>query len=54
VVVSDSGQLVALVGVQDLIVVTTGDAVLVCPKERAQEVREIVAELERRKLDRYL
>ncbi|HEY3359861.1 MAG TPA: sugar phosphate nucleotidyltransferase [Polyangia bacterium] len=54
VVVSESGQLVALVGVEGFIVVTTPDAVLVCPKDRAQEVREIVAELERRGLARYL
>jgi mannose-1-phosphate guanylyltransferase len=44
---SDSGQtgLIAVLGVRDLVVVRTGDAVLVMPKERAQEVRKIVAEL---------
>ncbi len=40
-------RLVAAVGVKDLIVVATRDAVLVLPKGRAQEVRKIVAELER-------
>lgn len=44
---SDSGDpgLIAVLGVKDLVVVRTGDAVLVMPKERAQEVRKIVAEL---------
>jgi mannose-1-phosphate guanylyltransferase len=41
---SDSG-LIAVLGVRDLVVVRTGDAVLVMPKERAQDVRRIVAEL---------
>jgi mannose-1-phosphate guanylyltransferase len=41
---SDAG-LIAVLGVRDLVVVRTGDAVLVVPKERSQEVRKIVAEL---------
>jgi mannose-1-phosphate guanylyltransferase/mannose-6-phosphate isomerase len=41
---SDAGTIVAL-GVQDLVVVRTGDAVLVCPKSRSQEVKRIVSEL---------
>jgi mannose-1-phosphate guanylyltransferase len=52
VIVGDA--LVALVGVDDLVVVTTGDAVLVMPKERAQDVRAVVQELERRKMEPYL
>jgi mannose-1-phosphate guanylyltransferase len=36
---------IAVVGVSGLVVVKTGDAVLVVPKERSQEVRKIVAEL---------
>jgi mannose-1-phosphate guanylyltransferase len=54
VVLSESGQLVALVGMEGFIVVTTPDAVLVCPKDRAQQVRDVVAELEKRGLQRYL
>jgi mannose-1-phosphate guanylyltransferase len=44
---ADSGDsgLIAVLGVKDLVVVRTGDTVLVMPKERAQEVRRIVAEL---------
>lgn len=47
-------RLVALVGVKDLIVVNTPDALLVCPKERAQDVKKVVEELERRGLTEYL
>jgi mannose-1-phosphate guanylyltransferase len=42
--VSDSGT-IAVLGVQGLVVVRTGDAVLVVPKERSQEVKKLVQEL---------
>jgi mannose-1-phosphate guanylyltransferase/mannose-6-phosphate isomerase len=38
--------LLAAVGVEDLTVVATADAVLVCPRERSQEVRDLVGQLE--------
>ncbi|HET6349437.1 MAG TPA: mannose-1-phosphate guanylyltransferase [Candidatus Krumholzibacteria bacterium] len=41
-------RLVGLVGVDDLVVVDAGDAILVCRRDRAQDVRKIVAELKRR------
>ncbi len=44
---SDSGRLVACVGIDDLVVVDTDDAVLVVPRSRAQDVRAIVAALEK-------
>jgi mannose-1-phosphate guanylyltransferase len=39
---------VGIVGVEDLVVVVTDDAVLVVPKDRSGDVREVVAELKRR------
>lgn len=39
---SQDGRLIAALGVQDLVIVSTDDAVLVLPKERAQDVRAIV------------
>ncbi len=45
---------VAVVGVEGLVVVRTGDSVLVLPKERSQEVRKIVDELKRRGRDELL
>jgi mannose-1-phosphate guanylyltransferase len=44
VLVSD-GPLVAVVGVRDLVVVATRDAVLVVPKDQAQRVKELVERL---------
>jgi mannose-1-phosphate guanylyltransferase len=46
------GKLVALIGVEDLVIVDSGDALLVVPRERAQDVREIVAALRERGDDR--
>ena len=48
-VVSSDGRLVAMVGVDDLIVVDSPDAILVCPKSRAQDVRKIVDALKKRR-----
>jgi mannose-1-phosphate guanylyltransferase len=42
VIVPNSGRLVAALGVRDLIIVDTPDAVLVCPRDRAQEVKSLV------------
>jgi mannose-1-phosphate guanylyltransferase len=41
-------RVIALVGVSDLAVIETDDALLVMPLERAQDVRKVVEELERR------
>ena len=40
-----AGKVVALVGVDDLVVVDTDDALLVMPRARAQDVREVVERL---------
>lgn len=39
-------KFVALVGVDDLIVVESGDALLICRKDRAQEIKKVIAALE--------
>ncbi len=40
-------KLVAAIGVEDLVIVATDDVVLVVPKERAQDVKKIVGEMEK-------
>jgi len=45
VIVPSSGRLVAALGVRDLIIVDTPDAVMICPRDRAQEVKSLVDEL---------
>lgn len=47
-------KFVAAIGVHDLVVVETSDALLICPRDRAQDVAKIVKSLEQRKLRRLL
>jgi len=44
-VVHSDSQLITAVGVKDLVIVSTSDAVMVIPRARSQEVRELVAKL---------
>jgi mannose-1-phosphate guanylyltransferase len=39
------GKFVAAIGVEDLIVVESGDALLICQKSRSQDVRALVENL---------
>jgi mannose-1-phosphate guanylyltransferase/mannose-6-phosphate isomerase len=43
--IKGEGRLVAAVGVNDLVIVDTGDAVLVADRDRAQDVKEVVNQL---------
>jgi mannose-1-phosphate guanylyltransferase len=47
-------RLIAAIGLDGFIVVDTDDALLICPKEREQEVREVVKRLENGKQDAWL
>ncbi len=51
--VLSGGRLIAVVGLSDVVIVETPDAILVCPRDRAQDVRNIVAELKARGLEAY-
>jgi len=47
-------KLVALVGVKNLVIVDTGDALLICKKNRSEEVKDVVETLKKRGLEKYL
>jgi mannose-1-phosphate guanylyltransferase/mannose-6-phosphate isomerase len=47
-------RLVALIGMEDTIVVETEDAILVCKRDSAQDVKRVVQELERTERGTYL
>lgn len=47
-------KLLVLQGLDDFIVVDTSDALLVCKKEKEQDIKEYVAEIKRNKGDRFL
>ena len=53
-IVRSGKRLVALLGVHDLVVVDTDDALLVCPKKHTESIRKIVDALKNRKLLKYL
>jgi len=48
-IVYGDNRLVATIGLTDMVVVDTADATLVCPKDRAQEVKQIVEQLRKEK-----
>ncbi len=47
-------RLVAAIGLEDMIIIDTEDALLVCPRSRAQDVRKVVEALRRARKTRYL
>lgn len=54
--VHSNGQerMIVTVGVQDLVVVDTGDVLLICSKERSQDLRKVIELLKERGLQKYL
>lgn len=52
--VMGEGRLIALVGVEDLCVIDTADAVLVASREKAQDVKKVVEVLKTRQGEEYL
>ncbi len=51
---AEAKRLVVALGTDDLIVVDMGDVLLVCPKNRSEDVRKIVRLLEEKGMDQYL
>jgi mannose-1-phosphate guanylyltransferase len=54
VFVAEDDHLIAAIGVDNLIVVHSADATLICPKSEEQRVRELVAFLQKEHGDRFL
>lgn len=47
-------RLIATIGIENMIIVETDDAILVCHKDQAQNVKDVVEQLQKRGLDKYL
>lgn len=47
-------RLVATIGVEDLVIINTKDAILICPKDRSQDVKKIVEKLKERGQTKFL
>jgi len=48
VIYNYNDQLIAAIGLQNIVIVNTKDAILVCPKERSQDVKRLVEELKKK------
>ncbi len=48
------GKVVATIGIEDLIIVNTDDALLICKKGRSQDVKEVSDYLKRKQMNEYL
>ncbi len=53
-VIRTDGPFIGAIGIKDMIIVATGDAILIAPKSRAQDVKKIVDELKARKREDLL
>lgn len=51
---SDPNHLVGVLGLEGFVVVHTPDATLVCPKDRAEDLKKLVEEVRAKGLDRHL
>lgn len=51
---ADNKKLVLLQGLDDFIVVDTADVLMICKKDKEQEIKEYVAEVKRNKGDKFL
>ncbi len=53
-VYSSEKKLIVTIGVDDLIVIDSGDALLVCHRDQAQQVRQVIANLKKSQREEYL
>ena len=51
---ADNKKLVLLQGLEDFVIVDTKDVLMICKKDKEQEIKEYVAEIKRNKGDKYL
>ncbi len=53
-IIYGNGRLITTIGMDGFIVADTPDALLICPKEKAQSVKEIVELLNERGMTEYI
>lgn len=52
--VDSNGKMIAVVGLSNIVVIETEDAILVCNKDNTQDVKKVVAQLKEQKKGQYL
>lgn len=50
----DAGKLIALLGVDNMLVVDTPDVTLICPKSQTQQIRKLIETIQEQQSSRYL
>ncbi|MEC3793599.1 mannose-1-phosphate guanylyltransferase, partial [Clostridioides difficile] len=53
-IIYSDDKLISTIGISDLIVVSTNDAVMVCRKDKAQDVKKIVEQLKEEDRQEYM
>ena len=53
-IIQGSKKLIATIGLEDIIIVDTDDALLICNKDNTQEVKEVIANLKASNKTEYL
>lgn len=53
-IIEGTDKLLAMVGVEDLVVVDTADATLICSKEKCQEIKSLLKEIKEKNKENYL
>lgn len=53
-IIYSNDRLIATIGVENLIIADTNDALLICPKDKAQEVKDIVDMLKKKEMKEYI
>jgi mannose-1-phosphate guanylyltransferase len=51
---ANNKKLLVLQGLEDFVIVDTKDVLLICKKDKEQEIKQYVAEIKRNKGDKYL
>ncbi len=51
---NDKEKIIAAIGLESLVIVDTKDALLICPKDRTQDVKTIIEKLKEQKKESYL
>jgi len=53
-IIESKDKLIAALGVEDIIIIESDDALLVCSKEHAQNIKDLLKKLKQENLERYL
>ena len=53
-IIESTEKLIATVGIKNLVVIESKDAILICPKEKSQEVKKIIEKLKENEAEKHL